>query len=268
MCTPGTPRKRPVQRRADRRIPFNASQRRRCYPQARQYLFVIITIMNKKIFLGFTTILVVVIVLAIPGVVGYYKDRKPEPHRASMAQNSTTTQSSNTPATTSSTPQLAGQASQISTKVYSDPGGYFSIVIPSSWTVSVGRAGSLEVGGYSYKSEGVALRSADKTEFITVEVYEGKPVCSSLPAQNSFNATLAGLPAQYIPTAGAWTLYTANAIFGIDYFYPGANITQSGGPPDPNSVPPISPALTSNSQELVNTVIDSFHPTNAQKLNC
>jgi hypothetical protein len=221
---------------------------------------------NMKVYVAFAIVLILVAVFAVAEGAWHYEGRQPEPHQpGTAAQASTTTQSSNTSATTSSPPPSVNQPFQSSMKSYRDPDGYFSIKIPSSWTA--GQDGTGSSGGD--KVESIALNSANNNDQIEIDVTEESSSCKNVPPHNSLNATLGGLPAQYYPPPyGWWTVFADDATFQISSDYPGADRIESGGPPDPSFSPPVSPAIASSSQELVNAVINSFQPTNFQQLSC
>jgi hypothetical protein len=159
------------------------------------------------------------------------------------------------------------------TYTYTDPDDYYSIKIPLTWRVdnSTGGMGETGVGTSHPVIEKIETKSFDSPNgiFIGVQVYEGKPSCDQ---KSKNNTTLSGLPASYDIFDGYWFLNTENATFGINYNYPGALISNPGGslnPPQPNLLQLVSQiVLLPINQQIVNTVVHTFHPKDLHTLKC
>jgi hypothetical protein len=158
---------------------------------------------------------------------------------------------------------------------YRDPAGFFTIRIPPAWqaTLSTGEGSDGDsTGSYSYSFESVNLGPGTRLpRDIYVAVYV-------VPIPNDFarhwtcaawkgtvNATVAGLPAYAF--GGTWLLNTEDAHFQISTPFssnPGGPVLLSGTPPPT----PVPPAAASAKQQLLETVISTFHPNPATPLRC
>jgi len=157
--------------------------------------------------------------------------------------------------------------------VYHDPGGYFTVALPDGWTAtrSVGTA-TIGAASGSDAATIIMLQFGEPpqgSKTITVEItvqpiddFLRRMACQGT-ATPYINATVAGMPATYLPTQ-TWLLKTNAASFQIDYFYPGytGDIAQTSAPT------PIPQAELTQGQHEMATILATFRPNPDTPFTC
>lgn len=151
------------------------------------------------------------------------------------------------------------------TKIYRDPGNYFSIDIPSNWvtddvvaqeTHNIGKADETTTD-----IETVSMSSENKMG-LNIQVYEKIPTCENAPKPNS---TIANLPAYHDQLQNSWLISTTESTVVISYYYPGSGIYHSR---IKNATTPVPQAEKDKSQNIINSIISTFKLQSAQPLQC
>jgi hypothetical protein len=129
--------------------------------------------------------------------------------------------STNFPVNSSSSSVIKNAATSTT---YKDSQNYFSISIPTNWRTESTSGTNTFIDPTSQQPvtqqiEISKLYLSDR-EGITIQVYQGVPVC---PFKQSLDTTLAKLPASYDAATETWSIPTTTATVTVSVFYPGSN---------------------------------------------
>lgn len=151
--------------------------------------------------------------------------------------------------------------------LFPDPDNYYSLRIPSSWTMKVAYGTEkTHLGTPEEKTtpiEIATLYGKDRTG-ITVQVYEGPHDCDTV---KQTNATFNGFPAVYDEFARTYVLYASDATYIIGYTYPGLTNFRSS-PFRKVSPTPVSESSIEQNKNIIAKSLESFSLRGAKPLEC
>lgn len=161
---------------------------------------------------------------------------------------------------------------------YTDPGGYFSVSLPTGWTTQRDISGKATMGNNngSFTTQditdtlgGPPRGQNSITVWVMIEPlpndFARQWECRALPIPDG-NTTIAGLPAIHDDVIG-WLLNTNAAHFQIDYAYPNWRGDVMMRPGDPTATP-MPPGFYDQGQQEIKTIIASFLPMPDTPLAC
>lgn len=146
-------------------------------------------------------------------------------------------------------------------QTYHDPFGLYTLQLPSSWSAHVVSSDvTLETVTFDDPEQGKASARVS----ITATAIDSQSVCRMPIPHQSFSGLTLGAMEQ----AGALAIvYTNSESFQVDVMIPGvlAPATFDAAAPTPT---PLPAAQTNSDRTEVNTLLVSFHPTDAKPLTC